>query len=99
MTTQSSAAAAETAAQETVTLILGKITGRFMAVDPETLFPDTNLVHRGLGSLEIMRIVSELRKAGIRADVKELAVNPTLESWTKHLLETYPADEIESRLT
>lgn len=83
---------------EAVTQVLGKITARYMKVDPETLLPQTNLVQRDLGSLEIMRIVGHLRKAGIRAEVMELAAKPTLEDWTLHLLGILPADEIVTRL-
>ncbi|MEU6862311.1 phosphopantetheine-binding protein [Streptomyces sp. NPDC046876] len=98
MTSHSIAAAAETATPEAVTGILRGIAARFMKVEPETLEADTNLVHRGLGSLEIMRIVSELRRAGITADVRELATDPTLGAWTEHLLRAHPADEIAARL-
>ncbi len=96
--THSIAAAAETATPQTVTLILRRITARFLKAEPESLEADTNLVHRGLGSLEIMRIVSELRRAGITAEVRELATDPTLKAWTEHLLRAHPADEIVARL-
>ena len=42
-----------------------------------------NLLKLGLNSLSIMRLVSQLRKKGIRVSYGELMQNPTLESWWK----------------
>ncbi|MFJ2821692.1 phosphopantetheine-binding protein [Streptomyces toxytricini] len=92
------AAAVPDAGPQDVTAALARITAGVMKVEPEDLAPDANLVHCGLGSLEIMRVVGALRRAGIAAGVRELATEPTLEAWTRHLLEGQSAAEVTARL-
>ena len=42
-----------------------------------------NLIEKGLGSIQIMQIVSELKKLGIKLSFAKLMENPTLEDWIR----------------
>lgn len=42
-----------------------------------------NLIEKGLSSIQIMQIVSELKKIGIKLSFAKLMENPTLEDWIK----------------
>ncbi|PZT72589.1 MULTISPECIES: phosphopantetheine-binding protein [unclassified Streptomyces] len=50
-----------------------------------TIEPDANLIHVGLGSLEMMRLVNQWRRNGLPVSFRELAAEPTLEAWQRHL--------------
>jgi aryl carrier-like protein len=54
-------------------------------VSPNEITDDANLVFLGLGSLEMMRLVTKWRRQGIRADFAELAAEPTVAAWISHL--------------
>jgi aryl carrier-like protein len=45
---------------------------------------DANLIHLGLGSLEIMRLVGRWRRMGIPADFGALAAEPTINGWARY---------------
>ena len=53
--------------------------------DPADLTGDANLVYLGLGSLEIMRLVTRWRRAGIAVEFRALAAAPTIGAWQAHL--------------
>jgi aryl carrier-like protein len=55
---------------------------------PDDLGPDDNLVYLGLGSLEMMRLATRWRRAGIAVDFTRLADNPTLRAWETYLATT-----------
>ena len=42
-----------------------------------------NLIEKGLSSIQIMQIVSELKKLGIKLSFAKLMENPTLEDWIR----------------
>jgi len=42
---------------------------------------DDNLVDHGLDSLEVMQLVAEYERAGVRVSFEELAASPTLDAW------------------
>jgi bifunctional isochorismate lyase/aryl carrier protein len=43
--------------------------------------PDDNLIDYGLDSLEVMGLVAEWEKLGLRVSFEELAGTPTLNAW------------------
>ncbi|MFE5597691.1 phosphopantetheine-binding protein [Streptomyces coelicoflavus] len=49
-----------------------------------TIEPNANLIHVGLGSLEMMRLVNRWRRDGLPVSFRELAAEPTLEAWQRH---------------
>ena len=42
-----------------------------------------NLIEKGLSSIQIMQIVSKLKKLGIKLSFAKLMENPTLEDWVR----------------
>ena len=46
---------------------------------------DANLVFLGLGSLEMMRLVTRWRREGLSVEFSELAAEPTIDAWAAHL--------------
>ncbi|MFF1925183.1 phosphopantetheine-binding protein, partial [Streptomyces sp. NPDC058221] len=56
---------------------------------PGTISGDANLVHLGLGSLEMMRLVTRWRRQGLPADFAALAGAPTLDAWHRHLTDAW----------
>jgi aryl carrier-like protein len=46
---------------------------------------DANLVFLGLGSLEMMRLVTRWRREGLAVEFSELAAVPTIDAWAGHL--------------
>src|SRR5450830_635811 len=51
------------------------------ALDDTGFGADENLMDYGLDSLEVMNLVAELDKRGIKVSFEELAVTPTLNAW------------------
>jgi mycobactin phenyloxazoline synthetase len=51
---------------------------------PDAIDPDANLVVLGIGSLEIMRLVSGWRRDRIPVDFEALVAGPTLAGWLAH---------------
>lgn len=56
-----------------------------IGTDPGAIGQDANLVHLGLGSLEMMRLVNRWRREGVKVSFRELAAEPTLGAWQRHL--------------
>ncbi len=48
---------------------------------------DDNLVFLGLGSLEMMRLVTRWRREGLKVEFRELAATPTISAWAEKLEE------------
>ncbi|MFI6982092.1 phosphopantetheine-binding protein [Embleya sp. NPDC050154] len=44
---------------------------------------DANLVLLGLGSLEMMRLVTRWRRQGLAVEFRDLAAEPTIDAWTE----------------
>ncbi|GAB1645443.1 phosphopantetheine-binding protein [Krasilnikovia sp. MM14-A1259] len=56
-----------------------------LGVDPDGIPGDANLVYLGLGSLEVMRLATGWRRAGLRVPFADLAADPTIDAWAAHL--------------
>jgi aryl carrier-like protein len=56
-----------------------------IGTEPGTIADDANLVHLGMDSLSMMRLVNQLRKKGMRVAVRDLAAEPTLDAWQRYL--------------
>ncbi|GAB3113176.1 hypothetical protein GCM10027160_16450 [Streptomyces calidiresistens] len=56
-----------------------------LGVPPREVPDDAHLVHLGLGSLEMMRLVTRWHRQGVPADFAELTAAPTLAAWQRHL--------------
>jgi aryl carrier-like protein len=65
-------------------LELRSIVAPVLGIEPGRIEPDANLVLLGLSSLEIMRLVSRWRKAGIPVQFDALVAAPTLSGWAAH---------------
>jgi aryl carrier-like protein len=63
--------------RQTIAAIIGAAPGEIAG--------DDNLVFLGLGSLEMMRLVTRWRREGIAVDFGELAADPTIDAWQKQL--------------
>jgi mycobactin phenyloxazoline synthetase len=63
---------------------LRAIVAPVLGIEPGRIEPDANLVLLGLSSLEIMRLVSRWRKAGIPVQFDALVAAPTLGGWSAH---------------
>lgn len=61
----------------------------------EQIPADANLVHLGLDSLGMMRLVNRWRRGGMRVSSRQLASEPTLEAWHRHLADLRAASEAE----
>ncbi|GCE02297.1 phosphopantetheine-binding protein [Embleya hyalina] len=83
--------------RETVAAVIG--------TDPDNLRGDQNLVLLGLGSLEMMRLVNQWRRLGLRVAFQDLAAQPTLDAWWQRIdaarraatEDTHPADREAGR--
>lgn len=59
---------------------------------PNDIGDDDNLIFLGLGSLEVMRLITAWRRSGVAADFAALVAEPTLAAWWRHLSAANPAD-------
>lgn len=53
--------------------------------EPGAIPMDANLLHLGIGSLEMMRLVNRWRRENIRVSFRELAAEPTLAAWQQRM--------------
>jgi aryl carrier-like protein len=67
-----------------VSAALRQAVAAVIGAEPDTIDPDANLIHLGLGSLEMMRMVNRWRREGHPVDFRELAAEPTLSAWQRH---------------
>ncbi|WP_066362977.1 phosphopantetheine-binding protein [Herbidospora mongoliensis] len=58
-----------------------------VGADPASVADDDNLVLLGLGSLEMMRLVTKWRRSGLKVEFRDLAATPTISAWTSKLEE------------
>ncbi|MDV9169080.1 phosphopantetheine-binding protein [Streptomyces sp. W16] len=72
-------------AEEVTSGDLRKTIADMVGLGPAEIAEDANLVHLGLGSLEMMRLVTRWRRAGLVVSFRELAAEPTLAAWQRHL--------------
>ncbi|MFD9033337.1 phosphopantetheine-binding protein [Streptomyces sp. NPDC059567] len=66
-----------------------------LGAQPDAIPGDAHLVHLGLGSLEMMRLVTRWRRQGLPAEFAELAAAPTLDDWHRHLTAAWNARTAE----
>ncbi|MEV3993058.1 phosphopantetheine-binding protein [Streptomyces sp. NPDC049837] len=66
-----------------------------LGTPPGAIPGDAHLVHLGLGSLEMMRLVTRWRRQGLPAEFAELAAAPTLDDWHRHLTAAWHARTTE----
>ncbi|MYR70093.1 MULTISPECIES: phosphopantetheine-binding protein [unclassified Streptomyces] len=67
-----------------------------IGADPGTLTGDAHLVHLGVGSLEVMLLVTRWRRQGIPVDFAALTATPTLDAWHRHLTEAWAARDTDA---
>ncbi|GAB1822128.1 phosphopantetheine-binding protein [Herbidospora sp. RD11066] len=58
-----------------------------VGADPATVADDDNLVFLGLGSLEMMRLVTRWRRDGLKVEFRDLAATPTISAWAERIEE------------
>ncbi|MFI6704144.1 phosphopantetheine-binding protein [Streptomyces sp. NPDC050509] len=63
--------------------------------DPGAIAGDDNLALLGLGSLDVMRLSSRWRRAGVPVEFEVLVADPTIDGWARHL-DTVRPDSGES---
>ncbi|WP_149179175.1 phosphopantetheine-binding protein [Streptomyces sp. TRM49041] len=56
-----------------------------IGIAPEDIDDDANLIRLGLGSLQMMRLITRWRREGLAVTFGELAENPTFASWDERL--------------
>jgi aryl carrier-like protein len=56
---------------------------------------DVNLVSLGLTSLDLMRLSSRLRRAGVPVEFATMAAEPTLDAWQRHI-DSVQSDSVQS---
>ena len=66
-----------------------------LGTPPGEMAGDAHLVHLGLGSLEMMRLVNRWRRQGLPAEFAALAAAPTLDDWHRHLTAAWHARTTE----
>ncbi|WP_327178604.1 phosphopantetheine-binding protein [Streptomyces sp. NBC_01335] len=67
-----------------VSAALREAVATMIGAEPDKVAPGANLIHLGLGSLEMMRLVNRWRRDGLPVSFRELAAEPTLEAWQRH---------------
>jgi aryl carrier-like protein len=69
-------------------LTLDQLRGAVAAIiglEPDAVPDDANLLHLGVDSLGIMRLVNLWRREGIRVSSRALAAEPNLAAWQRHI--------------
>ncbi|MFD9434111.1 phosphopantetheine-binding protein [Streptomyces sp. NPDC060002] len=56
-----------------------------IGISPSEIEDDANLIRLGLGSLEMMRLVTKWRRAGLGVDFGELTGTPTFAAWNERI--------------
>lgn len=64
---------------------LRALVAELIGSEPSAVPLDANLNQLGVDSLGMMRLANRWRRAGIRVSFKELAAEPTLAAWQRHL--------------
>jgi aryl carrier-like protein len=67
-----------------VSAALREAVAAMIGAEPDAIAPDANLIHLGLGSLEMMRLVNRWRRDGLPVSFRELAAEPRLDAWQRH---------------
>jgi aryl carrier-like protein len=56
-----------------------------VGLEPGAIPDDANLVLLGVDSLGMMRLINLWRRTGVRVSARDLAVEPTLAAWQRHI--------------
>ena len=56
-----------------------------LSKSPAELSPDANLLEEGLGSLEMIRLVTLWRRSGLEISFQEIAREPSVSAWERYL--------------
>lgn len=56
-----------------------------IGISPSEVEDHANLIHLGLGSLEMMRLVTKWRRAGLAVAFGELTGTPTFAAWNERI--------------
>lgn len=64
---------------------LRALVAEMIGSEPGAVPLDANLNQLGVDSLGMMRLANRWRRAGVRVSFKELAAEPTLSAWQRHL--------------
>lgn len=56
-----------------------------IGTEPGAIPEDADLVRLGVDSLGMLRLANRFRRAGIRVPFRELAAEPTLAAWRRHI--------------
>jgi aryl carrier-like protein len=88
MPTNAPGPALSTATADTLRQVVADLVGTPAAEIPG----DANLVFLGLGSLEMMRLVTRWRREGLAVEFSELAAVPTIDAWAAYLDRARGAD-------
>jgi len=89
----------QSAANQALTMEqLRRAIASIISLPPNDIADDANLLELGLDSLGIMRLVNIWRKEGIRVSSRELAAEPTVAAWQRHIDALRAAAEAERML-
>ena len=56
-----------------------------LEVEPGTIGFDDDLIGLGMDSIQMMRLVNQWRRTGVRVSSRVLSAEPTLTAWARHL--------------
>jgi mycobactin phenyloxazoline synthetase len=68
-----------------------------LEIDAEEIGDDQTLATLGVSSLEVMRLVTRWRRAGLAVDFEWLLSEPTVGAWETHLRELWAGSVREER--
>ncbi|MEJ3655424.1 phosphopantetheine-binding protein [Actinomycetes bacterium KLBMP 9759] len=64
---------------------LREAVGELSGIPVDEIADDVNLVLLGVGSLEVMRLSTKLRRRGLPVEFEVLAAEPTIDAWAAHV--------------
>ncbi|MBB1252316.1 phosphopantetheine-binding protein [Streptomyces alkaliterrae] len=56
-----------------------------IGISPDEIEDDANLIHLGLQSLQVMRLATRWRRAGLEVSFGDLAADPTFAAWNDRI--------------
>jgi aryl carrier-like protein len=66
---------------------LREIVAGIIGTEPSAIPDDANLIHLGVDSLGMMRLMNRFRRAGVRMSSGDLVAEPTLTAWLRRVNE------------
>ncbi|MBZ4323661.1 phosphopantetheine-binding protein [Streptomyces huiliensis] len=70
---------------------LRRILAETIGTTPDEIETDVNLIHQGLSSLQMMRLVTRWRREGLGVEFRDLAADPTVDAWERRFAEAWQA--------